>query len=226
MAGATPVLYHPNPGDVLSRENSDGESALRLNPGFNVVFAGNLGTVQALDTILDAAERTRDRPDLWWVIVGSGSRGEWLQQQVKSRSLSQVVLPGRFPPEAMPKIFAQASALLVTLVRSPIMSQTVPSKIQAYLAAGRPVVAALDGEGARVVVEAGAGVACPSEDAAALSKAVLDLAALPESERLRMGNAGREYYREHFDPEGLLVKLLEHFRTLRASDSIPETDRG
>jgi glycosyltransferase involved in cell wall biosynthesis len=226
MAGGTAVVYHPNPGDMVSRDSTPDEPALQLKPGFNVVFAGNLGTVQALDTILDAAERTRDRLDLWWVIIGSGSRGEWLQEQVKTRSLSQVVLPGRFPPEAMPKIFAQASALLVTLVRSPIMSQTVPSKIQAYLAAGRPVVAALDGEGARVVVEAGAGLACPAEDAAALAKVVVDLAALPEHERLRMGNAGREYYREHFDPERLLVKLLEHFRALRATDSIPETDRG
>lgn len=226
IAGSTRVVYHPNPGELLSRESRESEPALQLRPGFNVVFAGNLGTVQALDTILGAAERTRDRRDLWWVIIGSGSRGEWLEQEVRSRALSQVVLTGRFPPEAMPKIFAQASALLVTLVRSPIMSQTVPSKVQAYLAASRPIVAALDGEGAKVVIEAGAGVACRAEDAGALAKTVVDLAALSDVERLRMGEAGVAYYREHFEPERLLLKLLEHFRRLKSSDSIPNVDRG
>src|SRR5437868_14866101 len=60
MAGVTPVVYHPNPGDLpINSPAMRSEPALHLNPGFNVVFAGNLGTVQALGTILDAAERTR-----------------------------------------------------------------------------------------------------------------------------------------------------------------------
>jgi len=182
------------------------------------VFAGNLGTVQALETVLDAAEQTRAHPDLWWVLIGSGSRSAWLRDEVTRRQLTQVVLPGRFPPEAMPAIFAQASALLVSLVRSPIMSQTVPSKVQAYLAAGRPVVAALDGEGARVVVEAGAGVACPAEDAAALTAAVLRLKAMGAGELDTLGEAGRSYYRQHFDVEMLTGRLLE---LLRATMRVP-----
>ena len=99
------------------------------------------------------------------MLVGSGRRAEWLREQVQQRNLHSVRLPGRFPVEAMPGIFAQSSALLVTLARNPIMSLTIPSKLQAYLAAGRPVIGALDGEGARVVVESGAGLACPAEDA-------------------------------------------------------------
>jgi glycosyltransferase involved in cell wall biosynthesis len=135
-----------------------------------------------------------------------------LQQQVQQRGLTQVMLPGRFPPEAMPAILAQASALLVSLVRSPIMSQTVPSKVQAYLAAGRPIVASLDGEGARVVTEAGAGLACPAEDAAALSEAVLRLRSMPAEELERLGAAGREYYQRHFDPQTLCHRLLQRLR--------------
>jgi glycosyltransferase involved in cell wall biosynthesis len=214
MAGRTPVVYHPNPGELPVSAASQSEPALRLQPGFNVVFAGNLGTVQALDTILDAAERTRHVTDLWWVLIGSGSRGEWLREQVQRRGLTQVVLPGRFPPEAMPQILSQASALLVSLVRSPIMSQTVPTKIQAYLASGRPIVAALDGEGARVVAEAGAGVSCPAEDSVALSEAVLRLKSLPREELDRLGAAGRVYYGEQFDPAALTHRLLECFRNL------------
>ena len=219
MAGSTPVVYQPNPGELPARSvPAADEPALRLSPGFNVVFAGNLGAVQALETVLDAAEQTRAHPDLWWVLIGSGSRSAWLRDEVTRRQLTQVVLPGRFPPEAMPAIFAQASALLVSLVRSPIMSQTVPSKVQAYLAAGRPVVAALDGEGARVVVEAGAGVACPAEDAAALTAAVLRLKAMGAGELDTLGEAGRSYYRQHFDVEMLTGRLLE---LLRATMRVP-----
>lgn len=215
MAGGTPVIYHPNPGDLPAQGARTDAPSLRLNPGFNVVFAGNLGTVQALETILEAAAQTRDSTDLWWVIIGSGSRSEWLQQQVQRRGLSQVVLPGRFPPEAMPQILEQAAALLVTLVRSPIMTLTVPSKIQAYLAAGKPIVASLDGEGARVVVEAGAGIACPAEDAPALAEAVLRLKALPANEREVLGRAGYNYYLHHFAPEVLTQRLLAHLRGCR-----------
>ena len=217
MAGKTSVQYHPNPGELaFGQAASSGPSALMLEPGFNVVFAGNLGIVQALGTVLDAAELLLPYADVRIVLVGSGSRSEWLQQEVVRRQLGNVQLAGRFPTEAMPGILAQASALLVSLVRSPIMSQTVPSKIQAYLAAGKPIIASLDGEGARVIDASGAGIACPAEDAAALAEAVLQLRAISHAELQRMGAAGQLYYKQHFDPAVLAEKLLRHFKSVLA----------
>lgn len=217
MAGKTPVEYHPNPGEqAFSQALSLDTPALVLEPGFNVVFAGNLGTVQALGTLLDAAELLKSHADVRLVLVGSGSRSEWLQQEVTRRRLSNVQLPGRFEPEAMPGILAQASALLVSLVRNPIMSQTVPSKVQAYLAAGKPIIASLDGEGARVLEESGVGVSCPAEDAAALAEAVLLLRALPSDALQRMGEEGQIYYKQHFDPAVLAKKLLQYFSLILA----------
>ncbi len=219
MAGKTPVQYHPNPGELSLDQAGALRSppALVLEPGFNVVFAGNLGTVQALGTVLDAAELLLPHADVRMVLVGSGSRSEWLQQEVVRRQLGNVQLAGRFAPEAMPAILAQASALLVSLVCSPIMSQTVPSKVQAYLAAGKPIIASLDGEGARVIEDSGAGVACPAEDAAALAQAVLRLRAAPSDELQRMGEAGQNYYKQHFDPVLLATRLAQHFSQVLAS---------
>lgn len=217
MAGTTPVQYHPNPGELaFGRAGALGPPALRLEPGFNVVFAGNLGTVQALDTILDAAGLLRPYADVRIVLVGSGSRSQWLAQELLRRQLGNVQLAGRFATEAMPGIFAQAGVLLVSLVRSAIMSQTVPSKVQAYLAAGKPIIASLDGEGARVLEASGAGVSCPAEDAAALAQAVLQLRALSPAQLQRMGEAGQMYYRQHFDPAVLAGKLAEHFTRISA----------
>jgi glycosyltransferase involved in cell wall biosynthesis len=218
LAGRTPIEYHPNAGERVFHQASAAEvaaSPLTLEPGFNLVFAGNLGIVQGLEKVLDAAEMLLPHSDVRFVLVGSGSRSGWLADQVRQRGLRNVVLPGRFPVEEMPGIFAQASALLVTLARRPIMSLTVPSKLQAYLAAGRPVIGALDGEGARVVVESGAGFASPAEDAPALAEAILRLRALDVAQREAMGRAAREYYLEHFEPAKLTRELLERFRRLQ-----------
>jgi glycosyltransferase involved in cell wall biosynthesis len=217
MAGKTPVEYHPNPGELaFSQTHRSVPPVLILEQGFNMVFAGNLGTVQALGTVLDAAELLLPHTDVRMVLVGSGSRSEWLQQEVARRQLGNVQLAGRFAPEAMPGILGQASALLVSLVRSPIMSQTVPSKVQAYLAAGKSIIASLDGEGARVLEESGAGVSCPAEDAVALAQAVLRLRAMPSNELQRMGEAGQLYYKQHFDPNLLAERLVQHFSQVLA----------
>ena len=219
MAGNTPVHYHPNPGELAFGQMQAEElslPALVVEPGFNVVFAGNLGTVQALGTVLDAAELLLPDADVRIVLVGSGSRSEWLRQEMVRRKLRNVQLAGRFGTEAMPGILAQASALLVSLVRSPIMSQTVPSKMQAYLAAGKPIIASLDGEGARVLEASGAGVSCPAEDAAALAEVVLQLKGLPLVALQRMGQAGQIYYQQHFDPAILATKLVQHFSRVLA----------
>ena len=169
---------------------------------------------QSLVSVLVAAEMTLGHADIWWVFFGSGSGSKWLFEEVQRRNLTQVMLPGRCAPEEMPLILQQASALLVSLVRSPIMGQTVPSKVQAYLAAGRPILAALDGEGARIVTEAGAGMACAAQDATALSKTVLQLKSLPRAQLEELGAAGRTYYSRHFDPEVLTRRLLDCLRTM------------
>jgi glycosyltransferase involved in cell wall biosynthesis len=210
------IRYHPNPGeralDAPAPRVADGPVPVHFERGrFNVVFAGNLGTAQSVETIVAAADLLRDDLDIRFVLVGSGSRADWIRTEVARRGLGNVELPGRFPPEAMPAILAGASVLLVTLSASAIFGLTVPSKLQAYLAAGKPILAALDGEGARVVTEAAAGVSVPAEDAAALAGAVRRMRALPADALLGMGRAGRAYYETHFAPAMLARRMVMHF---------------
>jgi len=211
LAPATlPVRVHPNPSE--DQPDDHAPAALMLPPGFNIVFAGNLGTAQALDAVLDAAERLRDLADVRFVLVGSGQRSAALAAAVAARSLTNVLLPGRYQPAQMPAILAQAQALLVSLVDDPAMALTVPSKIQSYLAAGKPVIAALDGEGARVVEEAGAGIACAAEDGAALAAAVRRLHAMGDAERAAMGESGRRYHDANYAPAHLTPLLVAHLQ--------------
>jgi glycosyltransferase involved in cell wall biosynthesis len=220
MAGNTPIKYHPNPGELAFNHTASSAQvpAVLLSKGFNVVFAGNLGTVQALDSVLDTAEQLKEHADIKIVLVGSGSLTAWLESEIKRRNLQNVSMPGRFPIEAMPSILGQASALLVSLCRDPIISKTIPSKIQVYLAAGKPIIASLDGEGARVVEESGAGVACSAENASALAQAILKLHAMPVQQLELMGRKGVDYYQQHFEPVMLAQRLRQHFSSLLSGE--------
>jgi glycosyltransferase involved in cell wall biosynthesis len=210
------IVYYPNSVDT-SFENPDAgvkSDIPALDEGFSVVFAGNVGAAQAVQVILETAELLKAQKDIRLVVVGSGSEHEWMRRQIAERGLKNLFLAGRFPLHAMPHVLARASVLLVTLADREIFAATVPNKIQAYLAVGRPIIACLNGEGARIVEEAKAGIGVPAEDARALAAAVLQLYRLPEEQRAEMGANGRRYFKANFDHEKLVDELMVHLQTL------------
>jgi glycosyltransferase involved in cell wall biosynthesis len=181
-----------------------------LDTGFPVIFAGNVGTAQAIECIVDAAVQLQEVPQIHFVIFGSGSKLSWLSDQITKQGLKNIYLAGRFPIEVMPGYLQKAEVLLVSLSDEPIFALTVPNKIQAYMASGRPIVASLNGEGARLVEESGAGISSPAEDPAALAEAILSLYQMSAEQRRQIGENGRIYYRNHFDHEILVDQLIGH----------------
>ena len=210
------IAYYPNSAeDAVASINSGSESPIpELKNYFSVVFAGALGTAQALDVVLDAAERMGHEPSIRFFLVGHGSRSDWVREQIAERQLSNVVMAGRYPIEAMPSVFADASALLVTLTDDPIFAKTVPSKVQSYLAAGRPIIGCLNGEGARVIDEAHVGLTCNAMDAEALARCVDKLYRMSGDERGQLGSNGRKYFEDHFESHKLTTELIERFRSI------------
>lgn len=188
------------------------------------MFAGNLGSAQSLDTVLDAAGRLRARSDILWLIVGDGQERPRIESEIARRKLDATVkLLGRHPASDMPAFFARADALLVTLRADPVFALTIPSKIQSYLAAGRPILGALNGEGARIVEESGAGIAVPAEDADALAAAVEQMVASPVEGRTAMGRNGKAYFRRHFHRDQLICQLEDWMQEL-VSENHAHTD--
>lgn len=213
-SGAVKAIYFPTPGEYkapVTLINNTEKLDFFLDLGFNIVFAGNLGTVQSLPTVLDAAEILRDHSDIRIILVGSGSLSQWLEGEVQSRGLKNVVLAGRYSPDAMTAIFNRSSALLVSLNGDPVLNQTVPAKLQSYLAAGKPIIASLDGEGAQIVLEAKAGLACPTEDSVALAQAILKLSDMSQCQLEDMGESGKRYFAENFEPQILVKDLIKIF---------------
>lgn len=212
LAPGKKIAYYPNSVEDAFLRPGDGAcpDLPVLNAGFTVLFAGNVGTAQAMEVIIGAAELLRDHRDIHFVVVGQGSRWEWMRQQAGSLGLANIHLPGRFPVEAMPGMMSKASVLLVTLTDQPIFAMTVPAKIQAYMAVGRPIIACLDGEGARLVEEAEAGIAVAAGDVQGLAEAVLRIYAMPQEKRIELGENGRRYYSKHFNHHKLVDELIHH----------------
>ena len=213
------IEYFPNWTEaVFEHETTTVAPGARRLPGiFTVMFAGNIGEAQDFPAILDAAERLKDREDIRWVIAGDGRMAGWVRAELARRKLGErVVMLGRLPADMMPALFREADALLVSLKADPVFSLTAPGKIQSYLAAGIPVLAMLDGEGASVIEEARAGMTSPAGDGARLAENVERLAALPQPEREALGARGAAFASREFTRTGLLDRLEQWLAQLAA----------
>jgi glycosyltransferase involved in cell wall biosynthesis len=205
------IDYYPNSAEdfykPLPRESASISTC--LPPGFRVMFAGNIGQAQGFETILAAAELLKENAEIQWLIVGDGRKSDWVAAEIKSRGLQDSMhLLGHQPPESMANWFAHADAMLVSLRGDPIFAMTIPAKVQSYLACGRPIVASLNGEGARVIRDAGAGITAPADDPKALAHAVMEMYKLSSLDRERLGARGRNYFERHFERDALIEKLV------------------
>jgi len=205
------IRYFPNAaptdyGPLLPSE--DAPERQLLPEGFNVVFAGNIGLQQDFGTILAAAELLKDFNDIHWVVVGDGRLRQWVADEIAKRHLGATCrLVGPQPSERMPSIFALSDALLITLTRSCIAGLTIPSKLQSYLACGRPIIGAVDGETRKIISESGSGLVCPPGDPRALAAAVLALYRMSPAQRSAMGQAGRACFEQRFERRSLITRL-------------------
>ena len=216
------VRYFPQSVEALYRPLSSDQivSEKKMLPGgFIVMFAGNIGTAQSFETIIEAAEMLRDERQVNIVVIGDGRRFLWLKEEIERRALEhRVFLLGRQPLEKMPAFFACADALLVSLRKDPLFALTVPGKVQSYMACGKPIIAALEGEGAQLVNEAKAGLTCAPGDAEALASTIRTMAGLGAKERGEMGAAGYQYFKQHFDRDMLIDRLEGWMADLRGAE--------
>lgn len=174
------------------RAEPDRELAHRLglDGRFNIMFAGNMGEAQGLETVIEAAGLLRDDPQIQFVLVGDGIALPRLQQLVEQQNLTNVRFLGRYPAHEMPRLYALADVLLVHLKDDPLFRITIPSKTLAYLGVGKPILAAVAGDVSDLIESIGAGVTCPPESPTALAAAVRTLQAMPADQRQVMGDKG------------------------------------
>ena len=213
------IEYFPSWSDATF-DFSVVEAAIEVPSGeemFSVLFAGNIGDAQDFTAVLDAAEVLKNNKNIRWLIVGDGRAADWVRSEVIRRGLEHsFIMLGRYSIERMPSFYKHADALLVSLKDEPIFSMTIPGKLQSYLAAGIPVLAMLNGEGAEIVNRSGAGLSCQAGDGRALAANVLKLSNMSIDERQVMGERGMAMSRNEFDRSMLISRLLSWFEELAA----------
>jgi colanic acid biosynthesis glycosyl transferase WcaI len=186
---------------------------------FRIVFAGNMGKAQALDTVLQAAALLRARGSrICFVMLGGGVEVPRLKQIALDMNLPNVLFLPSVPMAEVGSFLSEADALLVHLRKDPLFEITIPSKTQAYMAVGKPLLMAVNGDAADLVLQSGAGVIAESENAWALMQAAEELAAMSPAALLEMGRNAKIYYQEHLALNVGVAKFGTIFRTTSATN--------
>lgn len=188
--------------DIKPMKDKDGDK-------INLVFAGNTGKVQSVQTVIEAAEILRENQKILFHIVGGGTDLARLQAMVEQKGLTNVIFYGRRPIEEMPKFYAMADAMLVTLAKDPLLSLTLPGKVQSYMAAGKPIIGAIDGETKAVVEKAGCGLIGASEDPMALAKNILLFISMKIEDKQKIIKNARCHYNGEFAKNVFFRNLIK-----------------
>lgn len=187
-----------------------------LSDKFNIIYGGNLGTVQKLGTAIAAAKLLQDLPEVQFVLIGDGNDLTNLHLQVQAAQLENIRFIPRQPMTEIHRFFALADLLLVHLKREPIFSLQLPSKVIAYLACGRPILCAVPGASSKVVQDAQAGLSCPSEDPEAMAHAIRQFFAMTVKERNTLGSNGRNAYLQAYTRQVQVNRLQTIFQAVTA----------
>jgi glycosyltransferase involved in cell wall biosynthesis len=197
--GKIEVIYNWCDEGQLSKipKNESLAKELGFSGRFNVLFAGTMGKAQALEAVLDAAGRIGDRiPEVQFVFIGGGIEVDRLKKITQERRLNNVLFLPRRPVSEIGEVLNLADVLFVHLKDDPLFRITIPSKIQAYLAVGRPILVGVRGDAADLVRAAGAGMDCQPENPESISEAVEMLFRMPRALLDEMGDNGRRYYQK------------------------------
>lgn len=214
------IEYFPSWAEDVFSANKPGlaPEVVERSESFNVMFAGNIGDAQDFPAILAAANKLKHHAHIRWLILGDGRAAKSVKDEIVRNDLAEVVyMLGRYPLERMPSFFKHAQVLLVTLRDEPIFSMTIPGKLQSYLAAGVPIISMLNGEGADVVRNSKAGIACAAGDSDGLANAVLALSKLSRDELAEMGLLGKVYGEEEFGRVKLMSRLENWLKELHSA---------
>lgn len=207
------IVYVPNWAEDLFTDKAsiDNSKFEHLMPkGFKVMFAGNIGAAQDFDSIINAANLTKDVKDIKWVIVGDGRARAAAEEKVKTLGLEEtVVFLGRHPMAEMPNFFVHADAMLVTLKDEYIFSLTIPSKVQCYMAAGKPMLTMLNGIGNKIVEEANCGLTARASDYQTLAENVNKMYAMDSARLKELGDSACMYYKQHFDKTTVINSIVD-----------------
>lgn len=206
------IGYIPNWAEDLYSDSSKvfiQKYAEIIPTGFIVMFAGNIGEAQDFNSIVKAVELTKNIPEIKWIIVGDGRKKSWVEEEIIRLGLEDTMfLLGRHPVDEIPSFFVHADVMLLTLKDEEIFSLTIPSKVQSYMAFGKPIIGMLNGVGNEVIINAKCGFTGQAGDFQMLAKNVIQAYKKEKKELDDFGKNGRLFYDENFSKKIIINNLV------------------
>ncbi len=191
------IIYNWADESALSTPKGALAANFPADDRFKIVFAGNMGKAQALEAVLQAAEILQGRGSrVCFVMLGGGVEVGRLKERTKALALDNVVFLPAVPMAEVGTVLSAADALLVHLRKDPLFEITIPSKTQAYMAVGRPLLMAVNGDAADLVTQSNSGLTAESENPEALADGAQRLADMPLDQLKAMGSRARQFYQE------------------------------
>ena len=202
------IEYLPQYADTIFEESNFGNED---NGVIDLMFAGNIGKAQSVDTIIRTAALLKDDSKYKFHIVGSGSELDNIKKLAKSLDANNVIFYGQKPLEDMPELYKIADAMLVSLEDKPYANMTIPGKVQSYMAAGKPIIGSINGSCANFIANNKIGFVCPSNDSVALKELIktLNIKELQE-----IGDYSKIVYLENYSKKIFIDKLILELEAL------------
>lgn len=202
------LLYYP------SYAESDYENIDTIdNDTFDLLFAGNIGPAQSVETIIEAANILKENKKIKFHIVGDGLNRQICEKMMKNYKLDNVTFYGFHSVEDMPKYYSLADACLITMVNNEVVNSTLPAKVQSYMIAGKPIIGAISGEVKNVIEEAKCGLCCESLDYRKLAELILE-ASKNKKKLKQWADNSKKYYLNHFEKNKCIVDMEKLFNNV------------
>ncbi len=178
-------------------------------------FAGNIGPGQDLITFIQAfsfINNEKEKAELH--IYGEGTQKKEIEEFLQRNKIKHTYLNNRVCDAKIKSIYKQSDVLLVHLKDDALFEMTIPSKTQAYLFAGKPILMAVKGEAADIVKRSGSGITCNPEDINSLRIAIDNFIEMPKEEREEMGYAGKSFYSKEMSMSRGVERFVDLFKEL------------
>ncbi len=199
--GADLVTFHPGEKpSSLARE-------LDLEGKLVVLYLGAHSTSQGLDVILDVALELSENSEIVFLFVGDGNQKEQLMGRAKSEGIDNLIFHPPITKEDVPLYYKIADICLVPLKDVALFATFIPSKMFEIMAMGKPIIASVSGEAARILEDSGGAIVTKPEDIQGIQMAILDLYNDPQR-RITLGLNGREYVEANYSRKSLAEKYL------------------
>ena len=217
--GLSDTTYLPQYAETTYSPN---ECKKKTDEYVDFMFAGNVGVMQSVDTIIKAAALCKDIRNIRWHIVGDGIDLENCKAVAEKLEVP-VIFHGRQPIEQMPHYYSMADAMLITLKKDPVISMTLPGKMQSYMTAGKPIIGAINGEAKDVIEQFKCGYCVPACDYEELAVACRKFAE-DKSRHNVMGENARVAYEQEYSKDKFIDSLEKDLMSMCAQNKTHTPD--